>query len=370
MSWPPHDTHIITNNSRCCIDKRSSSELSEAINSMYKWYRNSAVCYAFLGDVDPPSRLRVNRDQFKNSRWFTRGWTLQELLAPLDLRFYSHDWSLLGDREKLADLVTEVTGIERRFVLYGPTGASAAKKMSWAALRKTTRTEDIAYCLMGLFGINMPLLYGEAEKAFIRLQQEVARATGDHSIFAWGKPFNLERFLHPPPKPRRTIKPARNPHIELPQMTTREADEAAAKIPIARDERKFGLFAESPRYFEHCGNVDSVFECERMDTPLVVYGKSVRIGLPVLSGVFTARDMERIPWLEFATVALLSCQVEGEDVALVLRPAVRDPRCHMRSRNPIIVHFTNEMVGGRTLQECMRMLIIKDMDSIEVHPAQ
>lgn len=334
---------------------------------MYKWYRKSAVCYAFLEDVEPPSRRRVNRDQFKSSRWFTRGWTLQELLAPLDLRFYSHGWSLLGDRTALADLVTQATGIERRFLLYTADHASAAKKMSWAAHRNTSRIEDIAYCLMGLFGVNMPLLYGEGNKAFVRLQQEIARTTGDHSIFAWGKPFKLEPFLHPPPKPRQTIRPGipASP-IKWDRETMRRREEEAARIPIADPERTFGLFAESPRDFEHCGNIDPLFGLEGMGTPPVVFGKNVRIGLPVVPGNFSARDVQRIPWLRGVTVALLGCEVDGDYVALLLRPEAE--RYYMRSRNPILVPVTDKTDDWRNLQSCVRTLVIKDFETIEVLP--
>ncbi|KAI1802645.1 HET-domain-containing protein [Daldinia bambusicola] len=163
-----------------CIDKTSSAELSEAINSMFAWYRDSTVCYAYLYDVK-------SIDTFATSRWFTRGWTLQELLAPSKVLFFDNTWALLGDRSVLAELISEITRIHIGALMDPETIAnfSVAQRMSWAADRQTSRQEDIAYCLLGIFDINMPLLYGEASRAFMRLQQEIIRKSNDQSILAW-----------------------------------------------------------------------------------------------------------------------------------------------------------------------------------------
>ncbi|PVH74880.1 HET-domain-containing protein, partial [Cadophora sp. DSE1049] len=175
----------------CCIDKTSSAELSEAINSMYSWYENATVCYAFLEDVDhmESSSKAIERDRkFEQSRWFTRGWTLQELIAPGDVQFYDRYWNFQGDKTELCDLLSKITKISEG-VLIDPSrrhASSVARKMSWAAGRQTTRIEDIAYSLLGIFNVNMPLLYGEGEKAFIRLQEEILKETDDQSLLAWG----------------------------------------------------------------------------------------------------------------------------------------------------------------------------------------
>jgi hypothetical protein len=168
----------------CCIDKRSSAELSEAINSMYKWYWDAAICYAYLPDVSVSAEWK---DQLEKSRWFTRGWTLQELLAPDVVELYDTQWSLLGTKAKLIDIIASVTKIDPKFILSRETieRASIGTKFSWTAARQTTRTEDMAYCMLGIMRINMPMLYGEGERAFYRLQLEVIRQTNDHSIFAW-----------------------------------------------------------------------------------------------------------------------------------------------------------------------------------------
>ncbi|KAF2489721.1 HET-domain-containing protein [Lophium mytilinum] len=170
----------------CCIDKTSSSELSEAINSMYHWYQEAEVCYAYLADVLCPDDLAFPIEGFSNSRWFTRGWTLQELIAPSTVVFFSSDWQEIGTKGNLPDLISKITGIHPTILMgESPETVSVAQRMSWASKRKTTRIEDLAYCLMGLFGINMPMLYGEGEQSFIRLEEEIMKITDDHSIFAW-----------------------------------------------------------------------------------------------------------------------------------------------------------------------------------------
>lgn len=171
----------------CCIDKSSSSELSEAINSMYAWYERAEICYTHLSDVPSTVNVGVKTSEFAKSRWFKRGWTLQELIAPANLVFFSHDWVSIGTKSTLRDELAKITGIDASIMTaeMDLESASLASKMSWASHRATTRPEDIAYCLMGIFNVNMPLLYGEGEKAFIRLQEEIIKQSEDHSLFAW-----------------------------------------------------------------------------------------------------------------------------------------------------------------------------------------
>lgn len=190
----------------CCIDKRSSAELSEAINAMYKWYERSGECYVHLSDVEYSSHElplgRGNEDKLRTSSWFTRGWTLQELLAPQKSKvvFFDANWNEIGSLPQLASAVSEITGIDEFYMgfkhsynLGEPAAAmtpcadtSVAKRMSWVSRRQTSREEDMAYCLLGLFDVNMPLLYGEgAKKAFQRLQIEIMRNNDDESLFAW-----------------------------------------------------------------------------------------------------------------------------------------------------------------------------------------
>ena len=172
----------------CCIDKSSSSELSEAINSMWKWYKNSGICYVYLSDVSlsdvSPKHSKSTVHRLDQSRWFRRGWTLQELLAPDTVVFYDQTWLEIGSKQFLRKALTRICRISPGH-LADPTSASIAAKMSWAANRDTTREEDVAYSLLGLFDVNMPLLYGEGKKAFLRLQLEIIQKSSDESIFAW-----------------------------------------------------------------------------------------------------------------------------------------------------------------------------------------
>ncbi|CAN9140051.1 unnamed protein product [Alternaria alternata] len=176
----------------CCIDKSSSAELSEAINSMFAWYKDCNRCYAYLADVE----LQGAGKPIQLSKWFTRAWTLQELLAPSNhqtystlpgMKFYSRDWQLLGDKINIGPQISEITGIPIEY-LEGQSleTASISMRMSWAADRKATRSEDIAYSLLGIFDVNMPLLYGEGKnKAFRRLQEEIMKISEDETLFAW-----------------------------------------------------------------------------------------------------------------------------------------------------------------------------------------
>ncbi len=247
----------------CCIDKSSSAELSEAINSMYTWYRDARKCYVYLDDVSSssssPSPASGGEDEdgrfrpgsaLRRARWFTRGWTLQELLAPAELEFYDRDWRYLfvidrrrsrsraygggggggggghghdddsddsddsdnddnddhhhvrraaGPRtakkkqdrssERHVRLLSEITRVSRAVLRSGDvSGACVAARLAWAAGRRTTRPEDAAYCLLGLLGVNMPLLYGEGGgRAFARLQRAIVATRDDAgSLLAWG----------------------------------------------------------------------------------------------------------------------------------------------------------------------------------------
>ncbi|KAF2440431.1 hypothetical protein P171DRAFT_457319 [Karstenula rhodostoma CBS 690.94] len=162
---------------------RSSAELSEAINSIFTWYKRAQICYVYLSDV---RRDRNDYNTLTNSKWFTRGWTLQELLAPRDRLFFVGDWTLTN--LNLTQYISRITQIPEPYILGSKRleQACVSQRMFWASHRKTTRSEDWAYSLMGLFDINMPIIYGEGlEKAFGRLQQEIYSTTPDQSIFAW-----------------------------------------------------------------------------------------------------------------------------------------------------------------------------------------
>lgn len=168
----------------CCIDKSSSAELSEAINSMFRWYHQAAKCYVYLSDVSMDAvgnhlpSARTWEAAFRDSRWFTRGWTLQELLAPPCVEFYSAEGEKLGDKTSMVREIHKITGINVLALQGSALSAfSVDERMSWAEGRKTKREEDAAYSLLGIFDIYMPLIYGEGrEKAFIRLRREIEQS--------------------------------------------------------------------------------------------------------------------------------------------------------------------------------------------------
>ncbi|OJT15618.1 Vegetative incompatibility protein HET-E-1 [Trametes pubescens] len=172
----------------CCIDKTSSAELSEAINSMFDWYSQAAVCYVFLFDVSAGDRPAAKDSSFRRSMWFKRGWTLQELIVPSRDVFLSKDWRMIGTKAGLASVIEDATKINvdvlpHRRQLHT---VSVAERMAWASGRETTRVEDEAYCLMGIFGVRLPVIYGEGSQAFARLQEVIMRRIRDQSLLAWG----------------------------------------------------------------------------------------------------------------------------------------------------------------------------------------
>lgn len=181
----------------CCIDKSNGAELTEELNSMYRYYEESKVCYGYLAGL-PDYKNPWFGDEFARHEWFERGWTLQELIAPRVFVFFTDrrlpygvvdetDWVRLGYKAEMWDTVPNITGIDIAVLNHSKDvqSVSVAKRMSWAARRKTTRVEDRAYCLMGLFDVNISIIYGEGEKAFIRLQEEIMKESSDESLFAW-----------------------------------------------------------------------------------------------------------------------------------------------------------------------------------------
>lgn len=257
----------------CCIDKTNNVELSEAINSMYHWYKNAEICFAYLADVSSNVDPFEAGSSFSVSRWFTRGWTLQELLAPCKIIFLAADWTKIGSKTQLVYPISQITGIPSGYLLgKGLEHASVAMRFSWAADRDTTKPEDIAYCLLGIFDIQMSLLYGEREAgAFKRLQQKILETSDDQSIFAWK--INKEQI---PPK-----------------LTTMQ--------------RNFSLLAPSPASFKGSRNVVEASAplipgyLEGVRTPTMINNKGLHLALPV------------IPQGNGGVLAILNCSTKGAE---------------------------------------------------------
>jgi hypothetical protein len=186
----------------CCINKANNAELSEALNSMFRWYRDAAKCYVYLSDVSAHNRNNVNQSRrtwepaFRKSKWFTRGWTLQELLAPKSVTFFSREGKYLGDKKSLEEQIHEITDVPLT-ALRGEylTDFSIDERLRWAEKRETKREEDKAYCLLGIFNVFMPPIYGEGENALIRLREEIRKTLRskldlDKLPYAEGAMFN------------------------------------------------------------------------------------------------------------------------------------------------------------------------------------
>lgn len=170
----------------CCIDKTSSAELAESLNSMFAWYKKATVCFVLLSDL-PAHASEIPDPKLPSCRWFTRGWTLQELIAPRHMEFYDSDWNYHGTKIDRLDEIANITGVapmvlkDSSLLCTFPVGV----RMSWAAERQTSREEDMAYCLLGIFDVNMAMIYGEGQKAFIRLQKQIMEDSNDMTLFAW-----------------------------------------------------------------------------------------------------------------------------------------------------------------------------------------
>ena len=163
----------------CCIDKSKQVDYAEAINSMFRWYQNAERCYVYLSDVSVWAQggsAHVDwQSGFRNSRWFQRGWTLQELLAPAVVEFYSREGIMLGDKVSLLDTICTITGIDAGALSgWSLSCFSIEERLRWAEGRKTTVEEDEAHCLLGIFGVHLPLIPAEGRaNAMARLLEEV-----------------------------------------------------------------------------------------------------------------------------------------------------------------------------------------------------
>jgi hypothetical protein len=281
----------------CCIDKSNNAELSEAINSMFRWYQASDVCYVYLSDYV----YRPNSDLF-TSRWWTRAWTLQELVAPEHVRFFDARWQEIGTKSDRADDIASRVRIDVGTLRDSKRMYSqcVAQRMSWAAHREATREEDLAYSLLGIFNINMTMQYGEGEKAFIRLQQEITRTTGDMSIFAWG----LD------PRPFEDVFSEQTDGLaELRGLKTLDTTTMPGQIST------YGLYADSPRRFrltqiEHLALDIGDFGCEERHG---VQNLRTMVVRPANCSEYSRSVPNWTSW----SIALLPCVTRGTSHCLV-----------------------------------------------------
>ncbi|WYZ40798.1 hypothetical protein EsH8_IV_001139 [Colletotrichum jinshuiense] len=172
-----------------CIVKSSSADISESINLLPKYFKAAAVCFAFLSDLPCGERMPC-QDTWTRCQFWNRAWTLQELILPSKIQFYDAQWHPRGERNSntLSSLISHITGIDEDVLTHRKTlcETSVARKMSWAACKEVSKPEDIAYALLGIFDLCMPIVYGEGkERAFRRLQEEIIKSNNDMTLFAW-----------------------------------------------------------------------------------------------------------------------------------------------------------------------------------------
>lgn len=300
----------------CCIDKTSSAELSETINSMGEWYARADVCYAYLYDVDVEEKPREQGSRFRRNKWFTRGWTLQELVFPRRVVFLSCDWKILGTKGSLCRELEDITSITSDVLTGGRDlqSVSIAARMSWASRRQTTRLEDEAYCLLGIFGVHMSTIYGEGRNAFIRLQEEILKTTSDQSLFAWGP----SAVLHAKDAPY-------NPNTTSSKTPSSSAQTVVATPRYLSPSTFRCLLASSPSVFANYAGIVPYLHLHQ-------YRKHIRGWRPRLVDEYaiTRRGfLARFPILFLGhlfvrcdcLIALLACQdVNGRLLGLVLSP--------------------------------------------------
>lgn len=309
---------------------------------MFRWYENAEVCYAYLSDVSSDVELENMSGEFVKSRWFTRGWTLQELVAPSNVVFYSKDWTSLGTKTKLSNLLSRITDINQEILEGGGVleQVSVARRMSWAAARQTRRIEDIAYSLLGIFDVNMPLLYGEGTKAFFRLQEEILKGSNDQSIFVWGA---LQ------------IIPSMEWVIQA-ESSRQQKTTIIKKSEVKPQQNQFlrGLLADSPAEFARCHNI-VVYEGwpGSHGHPPIVYNKCIRIELPVL--------VDRRTGLSFA---VLGCGIDSTEyqfehyVAVVLQSW--DGGAHFgRLQLALISAYNNQLSELDSVRDRMTTILVK-----------
>ncbi|KAM0482197.1 hypothetical protein ACHAP7_004425 [Fusarium lateritium] len=265
----------------CCIDKSSSADLTEAINSMFLWYQKASVCYVYLVDKFEGSPLG-------DCRWFTRGWTLQELIAPRVMTFFNYKWDCIGSKNSLMGQLTTITPIDPEILCHDAPVSSAciAKRLSWAAGRSITRMEDIAYCLLGICNVHIPMLYGEGKNAFRRLQEEIIRTTYDLSILAWTPPVTSDN-----------------------------------------SEKEYcGFLAKSVNHFASCSEMYSVTDSLLREGDISVSNKGLRLRTPV-----NVRDYEHQGYRYVLGLDCMSSGADGDFLSIPMRKV--GPNTFIRARS-------------------------------------
>jgi hypothetical protein len=306
--------------------------LSEAINTMYKWYQRSKICYAYLVDVDGVDESDQFLTQLRAARWFERGWTLQELIAPLTVVFYSKTWRRIGTKLDKRNIISEITGIDVGILQTGALDhTSIAQKMSWAARRTTTKIEDMAYCLLGIFGVTMSLQYGEGKESFRRLQDGIISSSEDHSIYAWRD----SRILQ-------SVDTFWDNLIDVSKIQ-KSTISSEGSGTISRHQLLKGLLAESPADFESSGDVRWLESWSiEMATTVTIRQRYVQLELPLIplwQLVPTSMQVE-FPYIHHGQidVVILDCGLEKDPRHCFGVPVLRwNAQYHGKYHDPVLI---------------------------------
>lgn len=268
----------------CCIDKTNLVELTESILSMFAWYCWAETCFVFLEDL-PATNDRTEAPsvaELEKCRWLTRGWTLQELLAPTEVIFYDQEFQEVCERDSFATQIGTITGIPESVLRQTKLvhEVCIAQRMSWVSQRLTTRPEDIAYCMLGIFGIDMSLFYGEGRRAaFIRLQEQIVARHDDESIFAWQSGLSSDSQAARSPLP--------SPPVDRERTTGEE-----------KSDQRLGILAEDPEAFSHGGSIRRLYTLQGSARPPYAFSNR---GLEI--SIHSRLD----PWRGTSAILMLDC---------------------------------------------------------------
>lgn len=336
---------------------------------MYQWYKGAKVCFAYLEDVPSDTKLNATDSSFARSRWYTRGWTLQELLAPSLVKFFAEDWTYLGAKDGLKSMIGIITGIPWKYLSGSHYEASVAQRMSWASRRATTRREDMAYCLLGLFDVNLPLLYGEGDKAFRRLQEEILKNSADHSLFAWG----IHRFgvgeeaaiatgitprkeSEPEPEPtppNRNELEWRDSNWHLRDTSLIRDGHVIQATALARqrdyqlENRRSSMLAHHPADFANSG---SIVPYQSSITPCTMTGRGIQMEL-----VITTTQHPHPDWLLYA---ILPCHPDRDTYGEIAVPVERitgDDYCRLSNESLVPLGTKTLRLASKGVERPLRL---------------
>lgn len=328
----------------CCIDKSSSAELSEAINSMFRWYKRATICYVFLSDLahfGRPENAEELQATIKHCRWFTRSWTLQELIAPVHINFYDGDWKFCFTKELASEALSQITGINCDVLKYKMDlpDVSVAQKMSWAATRQATRIEDVAYSLLGIFGLNMPMLYGEEERAFLRLQAEIISSCPDSTILAWKHRLETSENISEDPDDM-------SENSENMSEDSEDMSENSEDISEDPEDSYSGAMAASPLLFRDCAEVQRL-----SNQPVFDFSMSNR-------GIRLRAEFELLPLTGTERYCLILPVCEIRNKAFGIRVRNLGSSCFVRQNAQHLIRIVPNAVQQRLVLE---PFLLKDM---------